>query len=744
MQRKSRVILSVVCAFGAYGICVLAARADGRISKGAGFLRIPFGDSVAYDAGLSWLAAPGRYLLPTNSTVDSFENVCDLLQSSGVRHVRERFSWREASPNPGEWSPGRYMENARRLEKRGIAIGGMFHDTPEYARPDRMLPSDLVQLFDFCRRSAREFGDRMEMWEYWNEPDVGGSDCGAWNTAAAVKAAALGFRAGGFKGILAPPSICQETRGDFDKTLYRNGIADYTDVFNFHTYAALPRYPAVFGGIRSFLSEMGLEDRAIVLTENGTNQEGESDLASVLPPHKRHSAAQERVHEEFAVKAQILTRMEGVLRNYLFVFCPYNEREERKDWGCMRRDGTLKPAVTAIKRLLDEVGSAELEGEIEVTDDRVRAFSFCFPDGSRKAVCWRKTALDDGRSNVEPCGDERHRAEIALSDGRRQHVVVGGMADYFKLTGRPKLVRTAQPIGAVGPKGGKDLCRSVILRADLDKTACVLGGNKSCVELKGKELSLSLEIWNFENKERCGRVVFTGRGRVRGLPDGEVVLPPRGKTTLALTYVQDGFDNPEMSFCCRVDGRTSSRLVIPVLSEATLCRECTCVELDWRNFSRWTRNASADGYELNWDEQEKALRFTFSWNPKRTDQWFFPAYDLNLPKETLAGAKMVSFEVKSRQDKVENDYHSARIYVMGKGMPSLNYRGLPPVHDWETRRVSLPTEAASSFASRLEFGGHPRGHKVDYFIRNIRIYREKKCLKLNRQPSNQKEKEKTR
>ncbi len=68
------------------------------------------------------------------------------------------------------------------------------------------------------------------------------------------------------------------------------------------------------------------------------------------------------------------------------------------------------------------------------------------------------------------------------------------------------------------------------------------------------------------------------------------------------------------------------------------------------------------------DRVEVAVGLNY-WGEGSTDRWFYPIYELALPQESLAGARMVEFEVKSAMDKVENDYAFANFILVhgGKG-----------------------------------------------------------------------------
>ena len=728
-------VLLAVAAFGD-GMCVDAAP-------------VPFSDGVGVDAALSWISSPGRFDCPAAYSNESYRYVADLMAECGFRHVRERLSWSSVAPERDVWKPGRYLANAQLLRNRGMSVSGMFHDAAKYALPKPKLPRDLAATFAFCKALAETFGDRMEIWEFWNEPDIGFTSEGAWDCAAAFKAASLGFRAGGFKGAITPGALCREDRGDYERTLWRNGIAPYADAMNFHLYCAPAFYGARLGELRRFMADFGVGDMAILLTECGTNQEGDATDDGPREGLKRHSALQEAVQEEFAVKSQILSRMEGTLRNYFFVFGAFNERNGEKDWGIMRRDGTLKPAAAALRLLLDEVGVGILAGEVAVepvaqgSGCAVRAFRFDMPDGTVRLAYWRRTELDDGGETVRKWDDTEVAAVVRLDDGSAFPLRARRRPQFAALPqGRSvALLRPARPIGRLGaaPAPGADL--SVVLRADFDKAAASLGGNKSVLMLNGNSsippllhsqltadaVNLTLQAWNLSSGEKRGRIVFDGRGAVEGLPEGEVTLPPMGKAEFRLRFAVAGEDDPLVSFAADFGSGRATPFVMPVFSEGKFRAACDVVTCAVSKSARWAPHSSAKSVESVWDEAEGAMRFSFHWENTPSDRWLFPGYTLDLPREALDGARLIAFRVKSRQDKVENDWKSARVIFRhgGEGGETRQFMCSAPTHDWETKYVEITEEVRRMGATALGIGGHPKGRQVDLWIKDIRIFRDK-------------------
>ena len=113
------------------------------------------------------------------------------------------------------------------------------------------------------------------------------------------------------------------------------------------------------------------------------------------------------------------------------------------------------------------------------------------------------------------------------------------------------------------------------------------------------------------------------------------------------------------------------------------------------------------------------------WNDSRTDRWFYPIYRLNLPKESLTGAALIQFEVKSAQDKVENDFATQNLNLRFKDGTSRLISYQAPIDAWEKRYVELTDVDALSDVTDFRLGANPKGTRCAFWIRNLAILKEK-------------------
>ena len=117
-------------------------------------------------------------------------------------------------------------------------------------------------------------------------------------------------------------------------------------------------------------------------------------------------------------------------------------------------------------------------------------------------------------------------------------------------------------------------------------------------------------------------------------------------------------------------------------------------------------------------------RFDASWADPTVSRWLYPVLVPSDPGASLAGAKAIEFEVKTAQDKVENDFRNQNVMlVRGEKLRGSNpgdlYHAFPaPVENWERRSVTLPDGAAAG-ASALRIGVNPLGSRCTLWIRNV-------------------------
>lgn len=151
------------------------------------------------------------------------------------------------------------------------------------------MPLDLREAYERGRRLGAAYGDSVDAWEIDNEPDIGFVADNPEVYAAFLKAVYLGLKSGaaaafqsegerhearGERGraahviarkraptgsrmplvIMAPLAL---PPGPYLERLWDNGIASYTDGFNFHYYGYAQDFSGVYGQFRDAVGELG-------------------------------------------------------------------------------------------------------------------------------------------------------------------------------------------------------------------------------------------------------------------------------------------------------------------------------------------------------------------------------------------------------------------------------------------------------------------------------------------------------
>ena len=702
---------------------------------------------------------------------DTFRVVCELMRKCGVAQTRERMVWKGMNPEPGVFTYRRWLDNAAHLRANGLITTGIFAGTPAHAGGEepgrRQLPTDLMALYTLMTNAVPTFGDAYNAWGFWNEPDLQMVPEPVWEYVAAFKAFALAVRASDPAKPVLLGALADVPDQDFGGCLAANEFPKYADIFNIHTYLEPSRLPGWNAALRDFLAQCGRPDWAVWLTEFGTNLEGDSTADGVRSGLKAHSPEQEMVWAEWYPKAAIIAQSLGIDRSWLFLFGCYNERGGRKDWGTMRRDGSVKPIHAAISALTGELGDARMLGEVKVGEG-VRAFLYEKPvcadiPGSagilpadtaarQTLVFWSVSEIDTATQGpVHPKGALERPFSIRLNPSRPAARASGEAAALADLMGSPitapipaadgtlALVAERYPQYLTGdldlvpdipaaPRGriiryeaapGEDL--TVVVRPKLSADF-EIAGHKSRAELASETGAISVELWNFSAEEKRGRLVVEG-GAASCAPSEtpeSIVLPAWGHVAIPYRYAPSA-DAPldaTLEFRFESEAGVSTAARVPVFDRHRFLASCKVVPLALEDPTAWRRNDSGQTYRCAYDEKEKAVRFDVGWTGE-TGPWFMPWHDLKLPEESLEGAKMIEFEVKSEQDKVENDYNSAVFLPAWADGRTQNIHYPPPGFNWEVRRVALPPDAGGIISFRL--GGAPRGRRLTFWIRNVRL-----------------------
>ena len=685
----------------------------------------------AMDSAQSWLARPdaGNPRQPDKP----FEVVSETARRAGLRMVRERLNWAEVEAVPGKYDWLQYQTNADLLAERGIQILGMYHHAPEWVRRKQgKLPVDLAATCRFAQKAAEHFRGKMTVWEFWNEQDIGFSLEAAWDYAAALKAASLGFKSADPKLPVAIGGYALTPLLPYADVVMENGAGEYFDIFNVHTYRPICEFPEALHSVRDHLKRHNIADRPVWFTENGSNMEGAGRAGSYIPGLKAHSPEQELLIAEYLPKMMVTMQSLGAARNFFFVLPPYNETGGNKDWGLMRRDFTVKPGYAAFATLVDQLGNAAPEGEVRLGDG-LKGFLYRRKEGGKILVYWSISELDTDkpRPGLSNADLKARTFALPLSGDIRGVDLVGtpftAEAGRIPATRYPAFLTGVDalradlpfhaPQAVLRPDRESAFDKTVIFRAELSGDFQIAVG-KDCADVKKTPARFRLQVWNLSDREKRGTLAASG-GSVTGIPAG-VTLPPFGKTELELAFTPE-LDR-EFKGKLRIDGVFNGRRATPL---AIPCRSVTEMNSSGRKIkmpqlldpANWRRN-SAGTVTIEHDASEQAIRFTTRF-PAGANRWSYPEYTLQLPQESLAGALGVAFEAKVSKPAAVQQMLLMAVPQAGKDVYLKTDR---PAGEYKEHFIAFPSDLDTGKIVKLRLGVNALEDEIAVSVRNVRIF----------------------
>jgi hypothetical protein len=669
------------------------------------------------------------------------------MRLAGVEATRDRISWSDVEPASAETDWKQYARAADVLKEYGIPDSGCWHDAPEWTRPIQKLPSNLVATFAFARSAAEAFRGTMDSWEFWNEPDIHPAPEPVWEYAAAQKAASLGFLAAGGEAIIQSSALTSGGSG-YSRAAFESELAKYVDVYNFHCYEELDRHPRLHERWHRFLTENGLEEMEIRITECNEPfvARPPEDPEPGVPGVRRFSAEQERVQAEILPKVMLSHMCGGVGRAYWFVFPPWNFSSA--DWGLMHRDGTVKPAFAAFATMTAVLSPLEMLGEVRFGNS-VKGYLFRGPDGRRTLAFWSISEADAGKP--VPSGFDLIRQEFVLDaeDGDYRVIDLCGRGSVVRaMSGKLRLVATRYPAYACGLPNDIPIVRrarkpgvpkryestsvedlSIILRVELDEQCYRLAESKTLAEIDGDVLRARIHVWNLSDKaKRC--ILSLDGGKMEGAGVPMDVLPMDERIVDVEVIPEPDADyRATLRFGGSADGRLVSTLAVRTRMTGRMLAEAEIVETDWRDLSRWSRSDNAATGRISWDEEEQAVRMDLEWDGGESgDRWCYPSFRLD--SGILGDALMVEFEARNEQpDRTEDDWRFSMAQfreISPDGKRSASSALNPVLSRWEVRRIAVPTGMDIAGAVSFGAGGSPRGQRISLWIRNLKVIRRKK------------------
>lgn len=679
--------------------------------------------ALAVDAAHSWLIQPSQFV-----------QGAELLRRAGRSWARERLSWPEVEPQRGVFKWGKYDPSANAEHSHGISIDQIFHQSPAWSNAGHSLnrfPDDLRDAYHFGEAAARHFKGRVQSWEIWNEADISGFSVDPGSEYAAfLKAAYLGFKAGDPQVKIALVSLAIPS-GRYEDSLFRNGVAGYYDIYNYHIYADPSEYPARAKGHFALLDRYHAPKTPVWITESGIALHAVNNTLS--PEDKRRQA-------EFIPKSCVMSLASGTDRYFFFVFPHY--LENGVEFGLLDSSLMPYPGYAAIAAASDLLGQARYRGEVAAGPG---AHAYLFDNGhSDTLVVWS-------------------------DNDSKTHTFSLPSIHFFNCVGAPlpvplagSLALTPSPIYILLPHGKlkstmpgrlertqtgpRAPARSLILR--IRPPDSTFHKDQEVYQFRaGEKTALQVEVYNFGAGPRQGIVNFR-------LPTGwkaessslSVQLQPldRQMASVTITPPTDATpDNDEIEASFNdvppagSTGRyqsskdtDSTPVVLDVTLDPATLQPSRRDSMNFNNSRNWQDNISANGVMTHGGAADGSLEFDINFQ-REGDRWAYPTIPFNPPADWRRfGALAFDYNIQADDPdtrlRVILGETNASAYVTGTGY------GIRK--EWQHIIIPFTAFTSGSFApadpdgkldldqiSVLRVGCNTKGQHVTLRLKNVEL-----------------------
>lgn len=292
----------------------------------------------------------------------------------GTAWSRFDFAWSGIEREEGEFDFSELSAQVDRYVEQGVKILPILDYNPAW-NPE-VSPADpetLVLWSRYVARTVRQFGDRLEYWQVWNEPNIG-----FWKPRPDARAYAELLKISYAAAKSVNPNVkvlgfnCSDIDLKFTEEVIRYGGLSYCDVIAFQPYRIAPEVGHLedMKKLRALLDRHGASNKPIWFTEMGWASEHFpfSDAASLSAerPGRRQAA--------FLVRYMTLITAAGVEKAFWFA-------QSAGSHGLVDEAGRKRPAFYAYKHFIDTAGDFEEVREITAPGaNGIYAYLFRCPD----------------------------------------------------------------------------------------------------------------------------------------------------------------------------------------------------------------------------------------------------------------------------------------------------------------------------------------------------------------------------
>ena len=291
-----------------------------------------------------------------------------LVAQSGVKWLREMFSWADVQPTSSSWSWSKYDTVMTGAAQNGLTILPVLMDTPSWAGANwASVPSDPAAYAAFAAKVAERYGEGGTFWkahpeltpapiswyEVMNEAYVDSFQPAAYARLVKATASAVRARQAGARFV-----ISADLKGDWVDALFAAApdLADSFDAVAIHPYAidlsstsSNPLsygFPVTIDGVRSQLLAHGA-DKPLWLTELGFSTCPGGTAAFCVSETRQADLVKEAVAKLTTTYASSV----GALFLYHYNDWGADDGDREHYFGLTRRDGSWKPAFHTLRQI---------------------------------------------------------------------------------------------------------------------------------------------------------------------------------------------------------------------------------------------------------------------------------------------------------------------------------------------------------------------------------------------------------
>lgn len=556
---------------------------------------------------------------------------------AGIRQIRERMRWNDAcNPSDGAYSFDGHDKFYNAFAEYGIKILNMYHSAPAYTKQNtKLLPDDLTAAYNFAKESAVHYDGIVNMWEIWNEPDIGFTDSSesADKYASLLKAMSIGYRDSGADAGVSLAGIAYEP-GAYVENLMKNDVKNYFDIYNYHVHRTvntgtnINEYPKNSTSHNNFMQEYGISDKPVWVSEAGMFIPFEGESADLTVQQQKASA-------RYLATSAIEGLSQGEDKHFWFILPYYTENN--RSLGSFSSKQTPYASYNAAAAVTDALGNGVYEGKIKGLPDTVSGYTFVDGDESVAAL-W-----SENEANIRLITNTDTAELTDIMGGRNSLDTDGGVLD---LTVGPDIIFVR--IGGRFPSrltGKTDFSKKkekadllsanerVVISQTYPESARDDAKNSGYQLDKNAVTYVTADVYNFNSSKTTARITARTYGGWSISPQTvNVALEPNSKAVLTFRISSDGTPVNTMVYPVVIGGRTVdgdiSKSVACITSDENTQLTPDVIIEDYKNSDLWRKNA-AGGTKQQFTFEGNSVKFSFDFPESVTDRWAYPTLRLS-------------------------------------------------------------------------------------------------------------------